>query len=291
MNNIEYKLKRASVEIERRKLVLEEQKFRHEKDMPWYRLNNNWIGPSIAASVTLIVFIITSFLAEQQRQSDQQQRTLLAAVETKKLQDIENIKRQTQLIVQATSGVDQETALKNLEFYIAIGYLNENVDEIRTQIKKGSLPSSSSWRVAASLLALRSQIDIAAPGRNRNTDGTIEEGCGTNKSSDHCPNVRDGSAGIITAMDITHDPANGVDAERIVEELRLSQDQRIKFVIWKGRIFSATLEPWVWRPYHGPNQHNSFFHVSVVSNKEIYDSSAAWGIIGSRAETIEKRDQ
>jgi hypothetical protein len=41
-------------------------------------------------------------------------------------------------------------------------------------------------------------------------------------------------------MDITHDPAHGVDAPALGEMLRLSEDPRIKYVVSNARIFSST---------------------------------------------------
>ena len=108
-----------------------------------------------------------------------------------------------------------------------------------------------SWRVAKSLLTLRTQVDAMAPSRSKAADGTIGETAHSARKSDHNPNANN----VVTAMDITHDPAHGVDAGALAEMLRLSKDPRIKYVISNRRIFSSQQTPWQWREYTGANAH------------------------------------
>jgi len=91
---------------------------------------------------------------------------------------------------------------------------------------------SNKWRVATSLLTLRNQINSLYPARNKASDGTISDShsCGGPGKSDHCPRDLGGSEKVVTAMDITHDPACGCDAERIVDALAASRDERIKYI-------------------------------------------------------------
>jgi hypothetical protein len=134
------------------------------------------------------------------------------------------------------------------------------------------------WRVAKSLLKFRDQINLMAPRRNKSSDGTIGDAKHASRSSDHNPWVKDGKSGVVTAIDITHDPANGVDNGRICEFLRTQKDPRIKYVISNARIFSSVTRPWEWRKYTGSNPHRSHFHVSVHSTKGHYDNEANWKI-------------
>lgn len=135
-----------------------------------------------------------------------------------------------------------------------------------------------SWRVAKSLETLRSQINAAAPNRSKASDGTIGDAAHASRSSDHNPWVKDGSAGVVTALDITHDPARGVDAGALAESLLASRDPRIKYIISNRRIASGEdgPSPWVWRKYTGTNPHTLHVHVSVRSAKSHYDSTAPW---------------
>jgi len=129
-------------------------------------------------------------------------------------------------------------------------------------------------RVAESLLALRRQVNEMAPGRDTSSDGTLGDQAHQIRNSDHNPD----DDGIVTAMDITHDPAHGVDAGMIAEMLRISQDKRIKYVISNRRIFSSKVSPWQWRTYSGANAHTKHVHVSVMDDKALYDDTSPWAI-------------
>jgi hypothetical protein len=135
------------------------------------------------------------------------------------------------------------------------------------------------WRVAKSLLKLRDQFNQMSPRRNRSSDGTIGDAKHASRSSDHNPWVKDGKTGVVTAIDLTHDPNNGVHTWNIAEYLRTQKDPRIKYVISNKRIFSSVSNPWVWRRYTGSNPHSSHMHVSVHSQKVHYDSTADWKIM------------
>jgi murein L,D-transpeptidase YcbB/YkuD len=137
------------------------------------------------------------------------------------------------------------------------------------------------WRVAKSLEKLRAQFNELSPRRNKSADGTIGDAAHASRSSDHNPWVKDGSMGVVTALDITHDPTNGIDIGKISEHMRTQKDPRIKYVIANGRIFSSTTSPWTWRTYTGSNPHRSHFHTSVHSEKKHYDSDKSWSLPGA----------
>ena len=131
------------------------------------------------------------------------------------------------------------------------------------------------WRVAKSLDVLRMQVNAKWPGRSRASDGTIGDPAHTSRISDH--NVND--AGVVTALDITHDPLHGPDARKLAEALVASKDARIKYIISNGEIVSGMGQEhpaWVWRRYTGSNAHRSHMHISV--RPQHYDHEAAWQI-------------
>jgi hypothetical protein len=134
------------------------------------------------------------------------------------------------------------------------------------------------WRVAESLKKLRAQVDQIAPNRSRASDGTIGDAAHALTNSDHNPHVMDGSVGIVTALDITHDPEDGCDAQKIVDALVESKDKRIKYIIWNRKIINSSVQPWVWRDYKGKNPHIKHFHLSVLPSKAQYDSTSNWQI-------------
>jgi hypothetical protein len=132
------------------------------------------------------------------------------------------------------------------------------------------------WRVAKCLEVLREQINKASPSRSKASDGTIGDESHQSRDSDHNAWVKDGSMGVVTAMDITHDPAHGVDAGKLAEALRVSGDPRIKYIISNRRIANPSIAGGAWRPYTGSNPHDKHFHISVQPTKALYDSMAAW---------------
>ena len=134
------------------------------------------------------------------------------------------------------------------------------------------------WRAAQSLILLRSQINQVAPDRSKASDGTIGDASHASRTSDHNPWVQDGPVGVVTAIDITNDTGRGCDADAIVTALVESRDRRIKYIIWNRRIVSSRVSPWIWRTYTGSNPHSTHFHLSVESEKALYDAADAWRI-------------
>src|SRR6516165_232368 len=124
-----------------------------------------------------------------------------------------------------------------------------------------------SWRVARSLLTLRDQVNRMAPDRDKSSDGTIGDERHQTTKSEHNPDAN----GVVRAMDITHDPAHGVDARKLAEALVASRDTRILYLISNAQIVSSVVQPWIWRRYNGINPHRHHMHISVVTEPHRYD--------------------
>jgi hypothetical protein len=133
------------------------------------------------------------------------------------------------------------------------------------------------WRVANSLLKLRGQVDDAVPDRAKGSDGTIGDPAHQSRTSDHNAWVKDGAMGVVTALDLTHDPAHGVDSYKLAETLRGSKDKRIKYIISNKRIWTPSIAS-AWRPYTGTNGHTMHVHISVHQQKSLYDDTTPWRI-------------
>lgn len=150
------------------------------------------------------------------------------------------------------------------------------------------------WRVAKSLLKLREQANKAWPNRATASDGTIGDAAHATRDSDHNPWVRDGPMGVVTALDITHDPGDGADMNRLAEALRASRDPRVKYLIWNRRICRAyaksSYAAWAWAPYTGSNPHTHHLHISVQPTKSLYDSVRAWPMPGATTPAPEVDD-
>lgn len=136
----------------------------------------------------------------------------------------------------------------------------------------------SPWRVAKSLETLRSQINRASPNRSKISDGTIGDAAHASRSSDHNAWIKDGNMWVVSALDVTHDPAHGVDGRAIAQSILDARDSRVKYIISNGQIASGRNgpRPWVWRPYSGKNPHRHHVHISVLPEKKEYDSEDAW---------------
>ena len=143
----------------------------------------------------------------------------------------------------------------------------------------------ANWRVASCLLKLREQVNALAPNRNKASDGTIGDRSHQSRASDHNPWVLDSGTGVVTAMDITHHPGGGCDADLIAKAVRDAADKRVKYIIWNRRIANSSpvggAPAWGWRPYTGTNGHTHHIHISVKPDKASYDSTAAWPLPAS----------
>lgn len=140
------------------------------------------------------------------------------------------------------------------------------------------------WRAMGSLLVLRDQVNALAPTRSRASDGLVgdEDHQGTN--SDHNPHYVPGvGSEIVTALDLTHDPAHGFDSFAFAEVLRTHRDRRIKYVISNRRICFSYVHygtpAWTWKPYGGSDPHTNHVHISVLDDP-IADTRTPWDLEG-----------
>jgi len=132
----------------------------------------------------------------------------------------------------------------------------------------------SSWRTAKCLNTLLEQVNAAYPGRDKSSDGTIGDNVHATRHSEHNPDEN----GVVRAMDITNDPAHGLNSRTLAEALINSRDNRILYVISNAQICSSVISPWVWRAYHGENDHRHHMHLSVVEDPKLYDDTRKWDI-------------
>lgn len=141
----------------------------------------------------------------------------------------------------------------------------------------------SQWRVAGSLLTLRSQVNALYPNRDKSSDGTIGDAAHQGEVSDHNPDA----LGIVRALDITHDPAHGCDIDKFTDALAAGRDPRISYVIANQLIMSgpAGPYPWSWRAYYGTDPHTNHVHISVVADASA-DRTTTWALPGLTGEGL-----
>lgn len=140
------------------------------------------------------------------------------------------------------------------------------------------------WRAMNSLLVLRDQVNAIAPDRSRASDGLVGDLAHQAETSDHNPHPVAGVGDeMVTALDLTHDPANGFDSYLFAEILRVHRDPRIKYVISNHRIFSSysnsSRAAWTWGDYTGTDPHTNHVHVSVL-DAVISDTKTPWNLEG-----------
>lgn len=147
---------------------------------------------------------------------------------------------------------------------------------------KFGIAERSKWRNAKANLKLRDQINAKFPDRKKASDGTIGDTKHCPGSSDHCPNIVLNGVGVVTAIDITHDPDSGCDIHKIADTLLASKDPRIKYIISNSRIGSSypkgNIAAWTWRKYSGSNPHTAHAHISVQDEASRFDDDSDWVI-------------
>lgn len=71
------------------------------------------------------------------------------------------------------------------------------------------------------------------------------------------------------AVDVTHDPDNGINGHEAYEHLK--SDKRVKYLIFKGKIWSSEKGD---KEYTGSNPHNKHIHISIKDN--CGDDTSPW---------------
>lgn len=142
------------------------------------------------------------------------------------------------------------------------------------------------WRLARALETLRAQVNAKWPNRGKGSDGAVGDTSHGARKSDHNPDA----AGIVHAIDITHDPKNGFDSYAFADMLLAKQDPRISYIISNRRIGGGPkgTQPGKWRKYTGVNAHDHHVHISVVSGPKA-DDTTAWdigGVAATRPEVV-----
>ena len=111
-------------------------------------------------------------------------------------------------------------------------------------------------------VAVLRQATALVPKRKKASDGLLPSKAHIhqNPNSDH-------NTGH--AVDLTHDPHNGIDCGDIYEKLKA--DKRVSYLIFSGRIWSAERGD---RVYTGPNKHVKHLHISI--KEECAKDTSPW---------------
>ena len=103
-------------------------------------------------------------------------------------------------------------------------------------------------------IAVLRQATALSPKRKKLSDGLLPSAAHLKASpnSDH-------NTGL--AVDLTHDPLNGIDCAEIFEKLK--EDERVKYLIFNKKIWSREKKRLGNRPYGGTNAHTKHLHISI----------------------------
>lgn len=109
-------------------------------------------------------------------------------------------------------------------------------------------------RATPAAIAVLRQATALRPKRNKASDGLLPSAAHVTQSpnSDH-------NTGY--AVDLTHDLVDGIDGHEVY--MNLKTDKRVKYLIFKGLIWSAEKGD---KKYTGSNQHNKHVHISIKDN-------------------------
>ena len=122
-------------------------------------------------------------------------------------------------------------------------------------------------RATPAAIAVLRQATAISPLRMKASDGLLpsQAHIKQNPNSDH-------NTGL--AVDLTHDPKNGIDCVEIFEKLK--EDKRVEYLIFKGHIWSKEKAKLGNRRYTGSNPHNKHLHISIKSTMGTDTSPWFW---------------
>ena len=114
-------------------------------------------------------------------------------------------------------------------------------------------PTVAKKATPAAIAVLR-QATALKPKRKKASDGLLPSAAHLKASptSDH-------NTGL--AVDLTHDPKNGIDCAVIFEKLK--EDARVSYLIFDSKIWSAEKAELGNRGYAGSNPHTKHMHISI----------------------------
>lgn len=133
-------------------------------------------------------------------------------------------------------------------------------------------------RIARSLAQLRDEVNAAFPNRSKKSDGWLGDPAHASRASRHNPN----NAGVVCALDITHDPGKGCDIHAIARRLVQRPHPNLEYVISNGQVAKRS-NGFRWAKYSGSNPHAQHAHFAVGRGPESeptppYDDTTPWGI-------------
>lgn len=103
-------------------------------------------------------------------------------------------------------------------------------------------------------LAVLKQATAISPKRKKLSDGLLPSPAHIKASPDSDHNTGH-------AVDLTHDPKNGIDCAVIFEKLK--EDERVEYLIFNSKIWSKARAKEGNRKYSGSNSHSKHLHINI----------------------------
>ena len=127
-------------------------------------------------------------------------------------------------------------------------------------------------KASPAAIAVLQQATALWPKRKKVSDGLLPSlaHIKQNPNSDH-------NSGL--AVDLTHDPKNGVNCDILFEAFK--KDKRVEYLIFKSKIWSRERKDEGNRKYTGSNPHNSHLHISIRAD-HASDTSNWFGWVESK---------
>ena len=124
-------------------------------------------------------------------------------------------------------------------------------------------------KASPAAIAVLRQATALWPKRKKASDGLLPSSAhvSQNPNSDH-------NTGL--AVDLTHDPAAGVDCAVIFEKLK--EDERVEYLIFNRKIWSRAKAKQGNRPYSGSNPHTKHLHINIYADKSKDTSPWFWWV-------------
>lgn len=152
----------------------------------------------------------------------------------------------------------------------------------------------ATWVLVPCLSSLRAEFNAIAPGRDRASDGSIGDAAHfAGGTSDHIPDEQSSalrgkdtdSRNEVHAIDVDKDlRAAGWTMQKAVQIIvtrhRTGRDNRLQYVIFDGKIWSAS---WGWtaRKYTGSNPHDKHAHFSSRYGTSQENNTRPWGLLAA----------
>lgn len=159
----------------------------------------------------------------------------------------------------------------------------------------------SEWILAPCLVALRTEFNRIAPGRDRTSDGSVGDAAHQGSVSDHNPDetghvpIKDAdSVNEVHAIDVDKDlRAGGLTMEDVVQHLlarcRAGLEDRLRYIIYNRRIWSAS-NGWRLQEYTGSNPHDKHAHFSASYGTAQEADTHSWHLEDLVALSTEDKD-